>query len=200
MLNCFNTNSIKRFLEIVKEELLLAWRQIVITNHSKLSYKANKLLIQTDHLQLYEFPLVDIATIVLQSTQVTLTAFLIQKLVENNIKLIFCNSDYNPCAEISGYYAYNNRNQTIENQINWPLPTKQALWTQIVRQKMANQNQLLLQLGLLNDVEEIQIEINHLEFNDESNREAVVARKYFAYLFGPHFSRGQESQINTYLN
>ncbi|MCO6543810.1 MAG: type II CRISPR-associated endonuclease Cas1 [Lactobacillus sp.] len=178
----------------------MAWRQIVITNHSKLSYKANKLLIQTDHLQLYEFPLVDIATIVLQSTQVTITAFLVQKLVENNIKLIFCDKDYNPCAEVDGYYSYNNRNQTIENQINWSINAKQELWTHVVRQKMINQNQLLLQLQLLDDEQEIQQEIEQIVFNDETNREAVIARKYFTKLFGNSFSRGQESQINTYLN
>ncbi|AXX64989.1 type II CRISPR-associated endonuclease Cas1 [Bombilactobacillus bombi] len=178
----------------------MAWRQIVITNHSKLSYKANKLLIQTDHLQLYEFPLVDIATIVLQSTQVTITAFLVQKLVENNIKLIFCDKDYNPCAEVDGYYSYNNRNQTIENQINWSINAKQELWTHVVRQKMINQNQLLLQLQLLDDEQEIQQEIEQIVFNDETNREAVIARKYFTKLFGNSFSRGQDSQINTYLN
>lgn len=178
----------------------MAWRQIVITNHSKLSYKANKLLIQTDHLQLYEFPLVDIATIVLQSTQVTITAFLVQKLVENNIKLIFCDKDYNPCTEVDGYYSYNNRNQTIENQINWSINAKQELWTHVVRQKMINQNQLLLQLQLLDDEQEIQQEIEQIVFNDETNREAVIARKYFTKLFGNSFSRGQDSQINTYLN
>ncbi|MCO6541029.1 MAG: type II CRISPR-associated endonuclease Cas1 [Lactobacillus sp.] len=178
----------------------MAWRQIVITNHSKLSYKANKLLIQTDHLQLYEFPLVDIAIIVLQSTQVTITAFLVQKLVENNIKLIFCDKDYNPCAEVDGYYSYNNRNQTIENQINWSINAKQELWTHVVRQKMINQNQLLLQLQLLDDEQEIQQEIEQIVFNDETNREAVIARKYFTKLFGNSFSRGQDSQINTYLN
>lgn len=39
-----------------------------------------------------------------------------------------------------------------------------------------------------------------IEVNDISNREAVVARKYFPLLFGKDFSRRQENQYNAALD
>lgn len=175
----------------------MGWRTIYITQKAKLSYKSNHLLIQTN-MDLKQIPFQQISCIVVATTQSVVTGYLISQLVENNIKLIFCSEDRNPCAELNGYYNNIQRNQNIETQISWSISEKQALWTNIVKNKIENQIFIMQKNNL--DTTEVMAEYSSIEANDTTNREAVIARKYFPALFNEDFTRGSESKINAMLN
>lgn len=175
----------------------MGWETIYITQKSKLSYKANHLLIQTT-MEIQEIPFHQINCIVIATTNSVITGYLISKLIEDNIKVIFCSEDHNPCAELNGYYANINRNQNIENQISWSIPIKQNLWTQIVSNKIENQLNVFKTYNL--DTAELKTEQQAMIANDETNREAVIAKKYFPKLFGDEFTRGNETKENIMLN
>ncbi|APX71564.1 type II CRISPR-associated endonuclease Cas1 [Companilactobacillus allii] len=176
----------------------MGWETIYITSRSKLSYKSNHLLVQTV-ADIQEIPFHHIGCIVIATTQAVITGYLVEKLTQADIKVIFCDSDHNPCAELNGYYSNNNRNQNIEKQFSWPIPKKELLWTSIVTNKIENQINVLKQYNL--DTTAIIQEFNQIKDNDKTNREAVIAMKYFPALFGSNFSRGnKEDNINKMLN
>jgi CRISPR-associated protein Cas1 len=175
----------------------MGWRTIYITQKSKLSYKSSHLLIQTSN-DVKQISLHQINCLMIATTQSVLTGYLVAKLVENNIKIIFCSEDHNPCAEICGYYNNLNQNKNIEQQISWAISDKESLWTKIISNKIDNQIAVLK----INDLmyKDLIDEKNAMVENDESNREAVIARKYFSRPFGEDFSRGNPNNINAMLN
>lgn len=177
--------------------IIMGWETIYITQKSKLSYKANHLLIQTT-MDIKQIPFHQINCIVVATTQSVITGYLISKLIEENIKIIFCSEDHNPCAELNGYYSNMNRNQNIDNQISWSIPIKQDLWTKIVKNKIDNQIDVLKKYDI--NTASFEEERAALIANDETNREAVIAKKYFSALFGDDFTRGDENKISVMLN
>lgn len=175
----------------------MRWETIYITQKSKLSYKANHLLIQTT-MDIKQIPFHQINCIVVATTQSVITGYLISKLIEENIKVIFCSEDHNPCAELNGYYTNINRNQNIENQISWSIPAKQDLWTNVVTNKIENQINVLKHLDL--DTSELVAEQQTMVHNDETNREAIIAKKYLPAILGDNFTRGDDYKFNAMLN
>lgn len=175
----------------------MGWRTIYITQKAKLSYKANHLLIQTN-MDLKQIPFHQINFIVVATTQSVITGYLISQLTANNIKIVFCSEDRNPCAELNGYYNNIQRNQNIESQISWGIQVKQNLWTQIVKNKIENQIVVMKHADL--DTSVVTQSYSEIIANDDTNREAVIAKKYFPALFNEDFTRGSDSKINAMLN
>lgn len=176
----------------------MGWETVYVTSKCKLSYKSNHLLVQKT-TEITEIPFHQISCILVATTQVVITGYLISKLTEADIKIIFCDSDHNPCSELNGYYSNSNRNQNIDKQFSWPIPKKELLWTNIVTNKIENQIAILKQQKL--DTAEVTDEFNNMKDNDRTNREAIIAMKYFPALFGSNFSRGDpEDDINKMLN
>ncbi len=176
----------------------MSWRNVIITQHSKLSYSANMMQVQTSN-RITQIPLSDIALVLVESNQVVITSQLISKLAERGCKVIFVDNKYNPITEIVNYYAPKCNYQKLLAQLNWDNSLKEKLWTKIVWLKMNNQLRVLKNYKL--EFTKVEEEINKLEFNDVSNREAVVAREYFQELFGKSFVRQDEGDtINAALN
>lgn len=176
----------------------MSWRNVIITQHSKLSYSANMMQVQTSK-GITQIPLSDIALVLVESTQVVITSQLISKLAERGCKVIFVDNKYNPITETVNYYAPKCNYQKLLAQLNWDNSLKEKLWTKIVWLKMNNQLRVLKNYKL--EFTKVEEEINKLEFNDVSNREAVVAREYFQELFGKSFVRQDEGDtINAALN
>lgn len=66
----------------------MTWRTVVITNKAKLSYKNNYLVVRTDEVKMIH--LSEINTLILDSTAVTITSYLISEMLSRKIKIIFC--------------------------------------------------------------------------------------------------------------
>ncbi|WP_334352688.1 type II CRISPR-associated endonuclease Cas1 [Companilactobacillus sp. HBUAS56257] len=175
----------------------MGWETIYITQKAKLSYKSNHLLVQTTD-SIKRIPFHHIHCVIVGTTQAVITGYLISKLVESNIKIIFCDQDHNPCSELNGYYSNVNRNQNIEDQISWTIDKKQKLWTYIIKNKIENQIDVAKKLGI--DTTSLDQEYNKILDNDESNREAVIAKKYFPLLYGDGFTRTNETRVGMMLN
>lgn len=57
----------------------MTWRTVVITNKAKLSYKNNYLVVRTDEVKMIH--LSEINTLILDSTAVTITSYLISEML-----------------------------------------------------------------------------------------------------------------------
>ena len=81
----------------------MSFRTVVITQKAKLSYKDNFMLIHGEELKMVH--LSEINTIIVESNLVQISAYLMNQIAKNKIKLIICDERHNPTAEMVPYYA-----------------------------------------------------------------------------------------------
>lgn len=53
----------------------------------------------------------------------------------------------NPSSELISYYGSHDTSNKIRTQITWPQSVKEAVWTEIVREKINKQAEFLLERG-----------------------------------------------------
>ena len=175
----------------------MGWRTVVINKNCKLSYKNDYLVIRSENLQMIH--LSEINIILIENGMVSITSYLINELINNKIKLIFCDEMHNPAGEIMPYYNSFNTSKKIQNQIEWKDTRKKMVWQQIIKYKIHNQAMLLKKLKIYEYNKLIEYE-NKVKFGDETNREGHAAKIYFNLLFGKNFIRGMNDNINASLD
>ena len=175
----------------------MGWRSVIITQHAKLTYSMQMMIVQTRD-GINQIPIEDINLLLVSTTQAVITSALISKLAQNQTKIIFVDEKDNPVVETAVYYPGARNIAKLKEQFNWDEHLKELLWTKIVSQKIKNQIAVLANYHLNKD--EVQDELDQLEINDESNREAIAARKYFMLLFDKNFVRRDTSAINAALD
>ena len=175
----------------------MGWRSVIITQHAKLTYSMQMMIVQTRD-GINQIPIEDINLLLVSTTQAVITSALISKLAQNQTKVIFVDEKDNPVVETAVYYPGARNMAKLKKQFNWDEHLKEVLWTRIVSQKIKNQIAVLANYHL--DKDEVQSELDQLEINDESNREAIAARKYFMLLFDKNFVRRDTNAINAALD
>lgn len=175
----------------------MSWRTVIVSNKCKLSYKNNYLIVRNEEIQMIH--LSEVNTVMIDSTQVSITTYLISELSKRKIKLIFCDELKNPTAELIPYYGAHNTSKKILNQIKWNAKYKDEVWTEIVKKKIFQQQSVLKKLSKQNCEKLIEY-INEVEIADCTNREGHAAKVYFSSLFGKDFSRSSECNINSALD
>ena len=175
----------------------MGWRSVIITQHAKLTYSMQMMIVQTRD-GINQIPIEDINLLLVSTTQAVITSALISKLAQNQTKIIFVDEKGNPIVETAVYYPGTRNMAKLTQQFNWDDHLKELLWTKIVSQKIKNQIAVLENYHL--DKDDVQNELDQLEINDESNREAIAARKYFMLLFDKNFVRRDTSAVNAALD
>lgn len=175
----------------------MSWRTIVITGSAKLEYQLGFLVVRKEKIT--KIHLNEIGILLIDSTAVSITTALVNELLKQKIKIIFCNEAHNPCGEILPYYGSHDTSAKIRAQMAWREDDKKKVWTAIVNEKIRKQCQLLQKLE---KKEYLLLEkyIEELQYGDESNREGHAAKVYFNALFGKDFSRTSDSPLNAALN
>ena len=77
----------------------MAWRNIVVTQHCKVSMKMNLLVVQTDD-DTVQIPIDDIGMVLFATTQAVITTSAMASLLERDIKVVFCNDKHLPIGEV----------------------------------------------------------------------------------------------------
>lgn len=177
----------------------MTWRVVVIDNRAKLELKLSHLVVRQDGNKVQKIYLKDISHIIVNTTEASITFALLNEIVKNKIKLIFCDESRNPTAEVSPLYSSYNTSEKIRLQIKWDEYTKGEVWQQIVKQKIKNQRNLLESAGKP-EYALLEKYIEEVELKDATNREGHAAKVYFNALFGKSFSRSDDTNINAALN
>jgi CRISPR-associated protein Cas1 len=176
----------------------MSFRTVVITRQSKISYK-NRFMVVKNESEEKLIHLSEIDTIIVDSINVSISAYLLKELSDNKINVIFCDDKHNPFGELSYYYSRHNSSKKINKQIAWKQKDKDELWKKIVINKITNQSLLLNKIHsdnynlLLSYVDEVKT-------GDKTNREGHAAKVYFNSLYGIEFTRHDADQINAALN
>lgn len=111
----------------------MSWRTIVVQSHAKLSYKNGYMIVRGEDVKMVY--LSEINTVIIDSTQVSMTSYLLCEFVKRKIKVIFCDEKRNPCSELMPYYGTYNSSKKIRKQMQWDIEYAKEIWTYIVRQK-----------------------------------------------------------------
>ncbi len=115
----------------------MGFRTVVIKSRVKLELRLNMMVIRGDVEK--KIFINEINTLIIQSTAVAVTAALLNELVKNNIKVVFCDEKFNPSSELLPYYGAHNTSKRYKQQIKWYAPIKNSVWRIIVRQKILGQ-------------------------------------------------------------
>lgn len=175
----------------------MSWRTVIISNKCKLSYKNNYLIIRNEEVQMIH--LSEINILVIDTTQVSITSYLISELSKRKIKVIFCDELKNPVAELVPYYGAHNTSKKVLLQVKWQDDVKNKVWSEVVKNKIYQQYTVLKLLKRVDEKRLLQY-ISEVQDGDATNREGHAAKVYFNTLFGKEFSRNSECDINSALD
>ena len=175
----------------------MSWRIVVISKRAKLDLQMGFLVVRSDEIT--KIHLGEISTVMIESTAVSLTTSLLAELSKRKIKVIFCDEKRNPSSELISYYGSHDTSNKVRKQIAWKAKTKEAVWTEIVTEKIRKQKEVL-ELLQKREAELLEGYLHEITWNDESNREGHAAKVYFNALFGLDFTRTEDNCINAALN
>ena len=175
----------------------MSWRVVVISKRAKLDYQLGYLVVRNESVT--KIHLGEISTLLIESTAVSITTSLLAELTKKKIKVIFCDEKRNPSSELVGYYGSHDTSSKVRNQIQWSRNSKDAVWTEIVTEKIRKQKKLLEYQGK-EESKLLDSYLQEIKWNDETNRAGHAAKVYFNALFGLDFTRTTDCPINAALN
>lgn len=175
----------------------MSWRTVVISNNAKLDYQIGYLVVRGSETT--KIHLNEIGMLIIESTAVSMTSYLLNELVKNKIKVVFCDEKRNPSSELVSYYGSHDTSAKIRKQIEWTKDDKAHIWTEIVSEKIKQQALLLQKYGK-QEANMLFQYMQEVEFGDVTNREGHAAKVYFNALFGKSFTRTEDNPVNAALN
>lgn len=177
----------------------MAFRSVVIASPCKLSYKGGYLVVRKED-DTTKVHLSEITSIVLQTNQVYISAYLLSELAKEKISFVVADEKCSPIGHYLPLYGSHNTSKRIAEQLEWGEPIKKRVWQRVVRDKIDHQARVLnarareIEGGILTGF------VSEVRSGDTTNREASAARLYFQALFGQGFSRDDDTPINAALN
>lgn len=175
----------------------MSWHIVVISNSAKLEYKMDYMIVRQSEIT--KIHLSEISMLIVESTAVSLTAGLLSELTKRKIKVIFCDEKRNPSSELVSYYGSHDTSAKVRQQVGWTAEIKKMMWTEIVSEKIRNQQRFLEDLGKKENVMLTEY-LKEIQPGDTTNREGHAAKVYFNAVFGMDFSRSLDIPINAALN
>ncbi|MCI8344362.1 MAG: type II CRISPR-associated endonuclease Cas1 [Clostridia bacterium] len=176
----------------------MGFRIVIINSRCKLETRLNYLVVRGEKEK--KIYINEINTLIVQSTAVSLTAALLSVLVENNVKIIFCDEKSNPQSELIPYYGAHNTTKRYKWQFCWGNDIKEKLWQQIIKQKIFNQSELLKRRGFDKEAQALLQYAEDVREGDSSNREGHAAKVYFNCILPIGISRHGGGFLNGCLN
>ena len=177
----------------------MVFRSVVIASPCKLSYKGGYLVVRKED-DTTKVHLSEISSIVLQTNQVYISAYLLSELAKEKISFVVADEKCSPIGHYLPLYGSHNTSKRIAEQLEWGEPIKKRVWQRVVRDKIAHQGMILNARAREAEGEVLLGLVPEVRSGDTTNREASAARIYFQALFGPGFSRDDDTPVNAALN
>lgn len=142
----------------------------------------------------------EISSIILQTTQVYISAYLLSELAKCKISFVVADEKCNPIGQYLPMYGSHNVAKRVSEQLAWGAPIKKRVWQWVVKEKIRQQARLLEEKDRSDTAKALYALRSEVKSGDSTNREAAAARLYFRALFGESFSRDEDSAVNSGLN
>jgi CRISPR-associated protein Cas1 len=182
-------------------------RTLCIETPCHLKCRNDQLVVSYDYIKGYEdrqektVPIEDIGMLVLEHQQITISHYLLDKLVSNNASVITCNETHHPSGMLLNLEGHTIQSERFRAQVEVTEPLKKQLWQQTVKAKVSNQAAILKKWNIPN-----QYLINiaqSVKSGDAGNGEAKAAAYYWSHLFPPawqFFRKREGPPPNNLLN
>ena len=176
----------------------MGWRNVMVSNPAVLSLDQNRLVVARQDQPGVTVPLEDIASIVLDHPQITVTAPLLTALCAQGASLIPCDSAHTPCGALLPSGQHSRALRALQYQLGASLPFLKNCWKRIVQQKLRNQARCL-EIASLPEQAQVRALASQVKSGDSDNRESVAAAVTFSALF-PGLKRREGGVINAAIN
>lgn len=176
-------------------------KTILIENSNSLSIRNGQIIIVSKSSgEIASINPDDIGIIIFDNKEIVYSHTVMQKLIENNIAIIFCNDKHLPIGMYLNFDANYSQTVSINNQIELSQAKKDRIWKFLIKQKITNQA-ILLEINNFDNFKLLKNHSTQVKNGDSTNREAVSAKAYWKCLFGNQFKREREgSYPNNLLN
>lgn len=166
-------------------------RTLYVTTPCRLFTQNEQLVFRYSHIKGSEelpdksVPIEDIAYLVLEHPQTTLTQPVLNKLIENNVAIITCNAKMHPTGLMLNLDGNSVQSERFRAQVEASEPLKKQLWQQTIVSKISNQAALLKKY----DNEYLLLEklSKRVKSGDKTNCEGQAAVFYWQRLFSEKF-------------
>lgn len=175
------------------------FRNIVIESPCKLQYKGGYMVVRKED-DTVKVHLSEISSVVLQTNQVFVSAYLLSELAKAKIAFVIADEKRNPVGEYLPLYGSHNTSKRVAEQLEWGEPVKKRVWQRVVRDKIAHQADVLAARAREEQGALLKKAVREVRSGDSTNREGHAARVYFQALFGSSFSREDDTPLNAALN
>lgn len=174
------------------------WRTVVINRHEELEMSDNQLIIKSEE-QEWTVPLEQVRDVMVAHPSGSVSFSLLQRLTEDGVNVVLCDRRHEPAAQLIPIGGHLEGAGHLLDQAAWTQRRKDALWKQIVREKITMQAELLRQVehAVAKDVGSYVAQVRP---GDSTNREGAAAKVYFRALFGDDFVRHAVDDVNAALN
>lgn len=147
-------------------------------------------------------PLEDIGVVVIDSPQITLTAPVLQGLMDCGAAVVICDERHLPSGLMLRLEGHSEQSERFRKHLSASLPLKKQMWQQTVAAKIRNQK-AVLEARTGDTLGNMQAWADNVKSGDSDNREARAAAYYWNRLFEhlPVASRDREGiEPNSMLN
>ncbi|GGB05447.1 CRISPR-associated endonuclease Cas1 [Brucella endophytica] len=176
----------------------MAWRGVHISQPSRLTFRDRQLVVAQDDGEV-SLAIEDIAWLVLDTPQVSVSGSLLSAFAEGGIAMIVPDSKHHPAGVLLPFHQHHVQAHIAHLQIGISQPLKKRLWQALVVAKIRNQATLLAHLGRPREKTLLAM-AERVGSGDPDNIEAQAARSYWPDLFSG-FTRGNETdRRNALLN
>ena len=173
-------------------------RSIFISNKARITTRYEQLVIETDE-RTGHIPVEDLGFVVIENQQTYISIPALNKLITNNVAVIFCNEKHLPVSMLLNLDSHHTQQEIFASQIKASEPLKKQLWQQTVKKKIRNQAALLDRLGKAGHP--LLFYASKVLSGDTTNREAMAAAYYWKHLFDFPFVRDRQGGFpNLFLN
>lgn len=145
-------------------------------------------------------PLEDIAVVILDHPQITITHALMADLIERNVALMSCNDHHLPTGLMLPLDGNHVQTERFRIQIAASEPLLKNLWAQTIKAKIENQAAMLKRAGI--ESKQLLALVPQIKSGDPDNTEGRAAAVYWKLVYGEHgFTRNRYGmEPNAHLN
>ena len=125
-------------------------------------------------------PMEDIGIVVIENTQITISAYAVQALAENNTVVVFCDLTHTPNSMLLPLAGNTLAQKHFQAQASASEALKQRLWRQTIKTKIENQARCL-EIGGKNGAKQIRSFLAKIKVGENGGAEALAAKDYFHF-------------------
>lgn len=175
----------------------MAWRGLHLSRASRLSLADGQIIVAQDRGET-RLPLEDIAWLVLDTQQASLTAALLSACATAGIAVITTDARHMPNGMLLPFHTHHRQAAVATAQLAATPALRGRLWQSLTRAKITNQAAVLHATG--GDPQALHAMATRVQTDDPDNVEARAARHYWGALFQGFVREDETDTRNAMLN